>query len=157
MITVNQGTLELRINTNMNTKTIIFLLVHLSSLVTVICLPTAQLVREPEDVTAVAGETVRLSCLVAGREESTTCQWTKDGFGLGQDLALPGYERYRMEDSQTGECSLVISPALLTDEAVYQCQVGTIRSRNVKLVVNSPPSLPYIAQAKMVDIIDINE
>ena len=100
------------------------------------------LVRQPENMRAVAGETVRMTCLVANMAESDKCQWTRNGFGLGQELELPGYERYRMEDSQTGECSLLISPVLLTDEAVYQCQVGTVRSSNIKLVVNSPASQP---------------
>ena len=153
----------------MNIKTLIILLAQLCTLVS--SLPTSSLrghidlaqeprphlVRQPEDVTAVIGETVKMSCVVANREESSRCQWTRDGFGLGQDLELAGYERYRMEDSQTGECSLLISPVLLTDEAVYQCQVGTVRSSNIKLVVNSPPSLPYITQAQMGDIVDIEE
>ena len=115
-----------------------------------------RLVRQPEDVTAVAGETVRLSCLVPNLE-GARCQWTKDGFGLGEELSLPGYERYRMEESQDGLCSLVISPVLVKDQAQYQCQLGSLRSRDVSLVVNSPPSLPYITQAKLADILEVEE
>ena len=115
------------------------------------------LVRQPEDVTAVAGETVRLSCLVANMAEGTRCQWTKDGFGLGEEGSLPGYERYRMEASEAGLCSLVISPVLVSDQASYQCQLGSLRSRDVSLVVNSPPSLPFITQAKLADIMEVEE
>jgi len=157
----------------MNIKTFIILFAQLCSLVTVISLPAVsirgdidlgkeaarpQLVRQPEDVMAVAGEEVRLSCLVANMEEGRRCQWTKDGFGLGEELSLPGYERYRMEtEGEAGLCSLVISPVLVSDQAQYQCQVGSIRSRDVSLQVNSPPSLPYITQARLSDIMEIEE
>merc|ERR1719410_1404288 len=107
---------------------------------------------------AVAGEEGRLSCLVANMEEGRRCQWTKDGFGLGEELSLPGYERYRMEtEGEPGLCSLVISPVLVSDQAQYQCQVGSIRSRDVSLQVNSPPSLPYITQARLSDIMEVEE
>ena len=147
----------------MNLRNIIIVLAHLCTVTSLrgdIDLDQESrpyLVRQPENMRAVAGETVRMTCLVANMAESDKCQWTRNGFGLGQEPELPGYERYRMEDSQTGECSLVISPVLLADEAVYQCQVGTVRSENVELVVNSPPSQPYINQAKLEDFIDIEE
>ena len=88
----------MKIKPIMNIKTIIVIFAQLCSLVTTVSIrgdihlgqeaARPELVRQPEDVTAVAGETVRLSCLVANMVEGTRCQWTKDGFGLGQDLEL---------------------------------------------------------------------
>ena len=54
--------------------------------------------REPEDQTAVVGETVVMACRVLNK--SGVLQWTKDDFGLGSDRNLSGFERYRMIGSE---------------------------------------------------------
>jgi len=63
--------------------------------------------REPEDQTAVVGETVVMACRVINK--SGVLQWTKDDFGLGSDRNLSGFERYSMigtEDEGTCFCAL---------------------------------------------------
>lgn len=50
--------------------------------------------REPEDQTAVVGETVVMACRVLNK--GGVLQWTKDDFGLGSDRNLSGFERYSM-------------------------------------------------------------
>ena len=50
--------------------------------------------REPEDQTAVVGETVVMACRVLNK--AGVLQWTKDDFGLGSDRNLSGFERYSM-------------------------------------------------------------
>ena len=50
--------------------------------------------REPEDQTAVVGETVVMACRVLNK--GGVLQWTKDDFGLGSDRNLIGFERYSM-------------------------------------------------------------
>ena len=54
--------------------------------------------REPEDQTAVVGETVVMACRVINK--SGVLQWTKDDFGLGSDRNLSGFERYSMIGSE---------------------------------------------------------
>lgn len=54
--------------------------------------------REPEDQTAVVGETVVMACRVLNK--SGVLQWTKDDFGLGSDRNLSGFERYSMIGSE---------------------------------------------------------
>lgn len=49
---------------------------------------------EPESVTANLGDRVTLPCKVADRKG--TVQWTKDGFGLGINRTLEGFDRYVM-------------------------------------------------------------
>ena len=77
------------------------------------------------------------------------CQWTREGFSLGTDKALPDLPRYRMET-----CDLVIEPVLPLDEGLYQCQVGGARgvapvaSEVAGISVNCEPGRPYIVQAR---------
>lgn len=52
---------------------------------------------EPESVTAKLGENVTLPCKVSDRKG--TVQWTKDGFGLGTNRTLQGFNRYTMTGS----------------------------------------------------------
>ena len=50
--------------------------------------------KEPSDMTVKYGEPVILPCLVT--EKKGVLQWTKDGFGLGTDRNLVGFDRYHM-------------------------------------------------------------
>ena len=54
--------------------------------------------REPEDQTAVVGDTVIMACRVLNK--AGVLQWTKDDFGLGSDRNLSGFERYSMIGSE---------------------------------------------------------
>ena len=50
-------------------------------------------------------------------------QWTRDGFGLGNERQLYAFKRYQMIGSnEEGDYSLRISPVTLEDDAVFQCQ-----------------------------------
>lgn len=78
---------------------------------------------EPQDQTAIVGSRVTLPCRVI--DKTGLIQWTKDDFGLGVHRNLSGYERYSMVGSdEEGDFSLDIFPAMLDDDARYQCQVS---------------------------------
>ena len=119
---------------------------------------------EPDNVTAVIGDHVVMSCEVMRGHEANMggqCQWTRDGFGLGQDPGLPGFPRYSMEVTETGGCHLHIFPVLVEDEAEYQCQsvsgTGSLVSRTAVVSVNARPGVPFISQARACDILDVEE
>ncbi|KAI2806304.1 hypothetical protein BLOT_005317 [Blomia tropicalis] len=104
---------------------------------------------EPIDKTAVVGDTIILPCRVENKVG--TLQWTRDGFGLGTERTLDGFQRYRMVGSDDeGDYSLEISPVALEDDAIFQCQVGAlegiggIRSRSAAFTVQVPPESPVI-------------
>ena len=116
----------------------------------------------PEHMTVMTGDHATLPCQVANM--AGQCQWTKVGFGLGTDLDLPGYPRYSLASEDTtaqGDCSLHIFPALVEDEGSWQCQVvsgdQSLVSPAMTLTVVSPPSAPYIKQARYGDMVDIVE
>ena len=96
-------------------------------------------------------------------------QWTRDGFGLGQNRSLPGFPSMRMvgrdPNSKTvyitkehieifwslEDWNLEIVPVRLEDEGIYQCQVTSghssvppIRSSTAHLVVLIPSGPPTI-------------
>lgn len=109
--------------------------------------------REPEDQTAVVGETVVMACRVLNK--AGVLQWTKDDFGLGSDRNLSGFERYSMIGTEDeGTFSLQIRPVTLEDDGRFQCQVSpgpeaasmAIRSRYATLAVTIPPEPPQIVQ-----------
>lgn len=78
---------------------------------------------EPEDISAVIGETVTLPCRVVGKQG--TLQWTKDDFGLGAHRNLSAFDRYFMiGHDDEGEYSLEIQAITLEDDAKFQCQVS---------------------------------
>jgi len=119
--------------------------------------PTRQyFVSEPSDVTSMVGDSLKLDCVVKNKKGE--CQWTKDGFGLGIDPDLPGFQRFSMSD-----CSLNIFPVLVEDEGDYQCQVGAapgalpIVSDSARLTVIAPPGMPYIKQAKESDVVEVTQ
>lgn len=88
-------------------------------------------------------------------------QWTRDGFGLGSDRALPAYPRYQMIGvEEEGDYSLEISNVQLEDDAQFQCQVGAsanvagIRSRSSKLTVFIPPEPVRIREGEFLDTVE---
>jgi len=113
---------------------------------------------EPDDMVAITGDHVLLRCQVANLQ--APCQWTKDGFGLGQDVNLAAYPRYSLEHKDDF-CHLNIYPVLIEDEGEYQCQVvagdNSLTSRSARLTVNSQPGVPFIKQAKESDVMDVVE
>ena len=127
--------------------------------------PTVETVQsfsqEPRDLTVTGGEELVLRCRVSNIQGD--CQWTKDGFGLGNSRELPGFPRYRMTEGGGGDCDLRISPVLPSDEASYQCQVGAgqgfsaIISRAAVVRVTSEPGTPYIRQAEDRDLLEVLE
>ena len=58
--------------------------------------PDPSFLVEPENVTTEVGRRVVLQCRVENIPENMTVQWTRDGFGLGDDRELKYFERYRM-------------------------------------------------------------
>jgi len=118
-------------------------------------------VKQPTDVMATLGETVRLSCQVENK--TGECQWTKDGFGLGTDPDLTGFSRYSLDLSSSSSCDLILDPVQHQDEGLYQCQVGAvpgvpaITSEPVTLTVTHEPGLPHILQTKHGDVVEVDE
>eukprot|EP00092_Neocalanus_flemingeri_P006214 GFUD01006688.1.p1 GENE.GFUD01006688.1~~GFUD01006688.1.p1 ORF type:complete len:620 (-),score=142.32 GFUD01006688.1:112-1971(-) len=113
-------------------------------------------ISEPADVIGQAGETLALPCLVGNKQGS--CQWTRDGLGLGVDLGLPAYPRFSMSSDS---CDLTIFPLLPQDDGVYECQVlavaGTapLTSRPALLTVLAEPGQPHISQATAGDLMEL--
>ena len=75
--------------------------------------PAQRFEREPEDQTAVVGETVVMACRVLNK--GGILQWTKDDFGLGSDRNLSGFERYSMIGSED-EGESVLTFQLICDK-----------------------------------------
>lgn len=108
-------------------------------------LPQQQFRRTPDNQTATVGDTVTLACSVINK--LGVLQWTRDGFGLGTERNLVGYERYRMQGSEEeGDYTLVIDHVTLEDDSIFQCQVAPgppdsgvreLRSADAKLTVST--------------------
>eukprot|EP00092_Neocalanus_flemingeri_P012317 GFUD01013277.1.p1 GENE.GFUD01013277.1~~GFUD01013277.1.p1 ORF type:complete len:334 (+),score=72.65 GFUD01013277.1:208-1209(+) len=116
-------------------------------------------IKEPEDVTAIAGQKVILPCNVEHKQG--LLQWTKDGFGLGVNRDLPGYSTYSLVGAEEErEWNLEISSVTIGDDAVYQCQVGAsgdtppIRSGPARLTVMVPPGVPRIMQGEVMETVE---
>lgn len=78
---------------------------------------------EPEDVSAIIGETILLPCRVVNKQG--VLQWTKDDFGLGAHRNLSAFERYTMiGQDDNGDYTLQIENLTLEDDAKFQCQVS---------------------------------
>ncbi|GFU47296.1 nephrin [Nephila pilipes] len=78
---------------------------------------------KPHDTSVIAGRTAELHCHVGNR--AGLVQWSKDGFIMGYEPDLPGYDRYEMRVDHTKSAyNLLVHDARLDDEAEYQCQVG---------------------------------
>lgn len=106
--------------------------------------------KEPTDVEATQGGKVVLPCQV--QNKVGVLQWTRDGFGLGQNRSLPGFPSMRMVGRDPNkDWNLEIVPVRLEDEGIYQCQVTSghssvppIRSSTAHLVVLIPSGPPTI-------------
>ncbi|XP_022323502.2 kin of IRRE-like protein 1 isoform X1 [Crassostrea virginica] len=115
-----------------------------------------ELLEEPENEKSIIGGRIQLKCVVKNR--SGIVQWTKDGFGLGNDRDLPPYPRYRMVGGRTEvnndiieEFSLEITDVQLEDDGKYNCQVTptdddprVLLSQEVTVTVIAPPKPPLI-------------
>ena len=63
--------------------------------------------REPFDQIATVGEHVTLPCRVVNKKG--VLQWTRDGFGLGTDRNLTGYNRYKMSGSDEEGKNIILN------------------------------------------------
>lgn len=107
---------------------------------------------EPLDRLANLGDNITLPCRITNK--MGTVQWTRDGFGLGDDRDLiKGFPRYRTrEDHGENDFSLIIHNVQLEDDAIFQCQVSAdskhqaqpIASRHANLTVQVQPNKPEI-------------
>lgn len=73
--------------------------------------PPQEFMREPPDQTAKVGDHVTLPCRVQNKRGML--QWTRDGFGLGVERNLTGFDRYHMsgdDDEGTKDDFLLESP-----------------------------------------------
>ena len=57
-------------------------------------IPPQEFIRQPPDKTAVIGGHIILPCQV--KNKRGMLQWTRDGFGLGVERNLTGFDRYHM-------------------------------------------------------------
>jgi len=112
-------------------------------------------ITQPSDMTGVAGDHLTLDCVIGNMEG--TCQWTKDGVGLGPD------PRLSLDTANPGDCRLKIFPVLPEDQGSYQCQVGAggglpaMVSEPAEVRVDIPPGQPVIKLAKYNDAQEIVE
>ncbi|XP_071044210.1 nephrin-like [Parasteatoda tepidariorum] len=106
---------------------------------------------KPHDTSVVAGRTAELHCHVGNR--AGLVQWSKDGFLLGYDPEIPGYERYEMRvDHSKSAYTLLVHDARLEDEAEFQCQVGP--GKNEK-PIRSVARLTVLVPPKFLSINDL--
>ena len=87
---------------------------------------TQSFLRHPSHQTAVVGEHVTLACRVLNKEG--VLQWTRDGFGLGNDRELEGFKRYRMtgSDEEGKQGSNIVN--FLEIQALKYCTVHEVTS-----------------------------
>jgi hypothetical protein len=89
--------------------------------------------REPVDQTEIQGGHATLPCRVENKVGML--QWTRDGFGLGIERNLTGFDRYRMtgSDEEGMLCSFIIGLFFLTQlketiEIILQVKVTRVGS-----------------------------
>ncbi|KAG8196283.1 hypothetical protein JTE90_023837 [Oedothorax gibbosus] len=108
---------------------------------------------KPHDTSVVAGRTAELHCHIGNR--AGLVQWSKDGFLLGYDPEIPGYERYEMRvDHSKSAYTLLVHEARLDDEAEFQCQVGP--GKNEK-PIRSVARLTVLVPPKYLSINDLSD
>ncbi|XP_076321284.1 nephrin-like isoform X2 [Tachypleus tridentatus] len=116
---------------------------------------------KPQKTEVIEGQETVLRCEV--EKQAGAVQWSKDGFVLGFDRAIPGYARYSMiGDPNQAVHNLLIENAQIEDDGEYQCQVGptsdnkAIRA-NARLRVLVPPSSMVISNHDNGSTIEIHE
>jgi hypothetical protein len=73
-------------------------------------------------------------------------QWTKDGFGLGTDRAMPLYKRYQMVGRVSeGEYNLEIQNVTVEDSGEYGCQIAWADTNNPSQV-SAPAQLVVLGK-----------
>ena len=112
-------------------------LFHTSITVIFLCLSPAlaavqSFSQEPGDETVTGGEELVLRCRVKNIQGN--CQWTKDGFGLGNSRDLPGFPRYRMTEGGGGTATSGSAPSCPVTRPPTSARWGPAR--------DSPPSSP---------------
>ncbi|XP_076332290.1 nephrin-like isoform X2 [Tachypleus tridentatus] len=116
---------------------------------------------EPHNQEVIEGQKAVLRCEV--EQQAGAVQWSKDGFVLGFDRAIPGYVRYSMAGNpDEGVHNLHIKNARLEDDGEYQCQVGptpdnhAIRA-NARLTVLVPPTSVVISDYENGSVVEIHQ
>ncbi|XP_070549020.1 kin of IRRE-like protein 3 isoform X2 [Ptychodera flava] len=109
---------------------------------------------QPEEITTKISEATEVILKCAINNRAGQVQWTKDGSPFGSTRDIPGYPRHTMIGSdENGEFNLKISPVLLEDDGMYQCQVGPapnhtyLISNEARLIVQRRPEAPVIKGA----------
>ena len=78
----------------MKTKQQLHCIIYSCLLCLVWGVPPQEFLRQPNDQTAKVGDHVTLPCQVTNKKGML--QWTRDGFGLGVERNLTGFDRYHM-------------------------------------------------------------
>lgn len=103
---------------------------------------------KPSDKDIIEGQTAELQCHIGNLGGDV--QWTKDGFLLGFNPAIPGYPRYSMVvDEERGVYNLRIRNTNMDDEAEYQCQVGPALNNHP---IRAAAKIHVLVPPKRVDI-----
>jgi hypothetical protein len=142
---------------NMSVWQVLVWLAALAPLLTAV--PTNKLVflEEPEDVTGQAGGRLELPCRVGGRgrgdelllDQGRICSWTRDG----EEVVTSDGGRVHLAG-----CSLVLEPLLVADEGEYRCLAGPeLTSQPAKVTVEAQPGLPFITEARVGDVLAVEE
>ena len=110
-------------------------------------------VQTPTSMTSLRGEEVVLECEAAPGRAVASCQWSREGAGLG---GLQHLARHSMRG-----CSLVIYPVLPEDEGEYRCQVAgapgllPLLSPPAHLQELTEPGLPAVLEAREADWVEV--
>ena len=81
-------------NGRMKTKQQLLFVIYSCLLCSIWGVPPQTFLRQPNDQTAKVGDHVTLPCQVTNKKGML--QWTRDGFGLGVERNLTGFDRYHM-------------------------------------------------------------
>ena len=82
------------------------------------CSPGGQVIER----TILQGQKITLPCPLDTETSGGQVQWQRGGFGLGFDLADPGFTRFRYQRSEAS-CDLLIDPVTLEDHSDFTCSV----------------------------------
>ena len=76
-------------------------------------IPPQEFIRQPPDKTAVIGGHIILPCQV--KNKRGMLQWTRDGFGLGVERNLTGFDRYHMSGYDEEGKKIIAMGAFIDD------------------------------------------